>query len=89
MEKKTFETFHKDLSWSTRIYALMVVVTIVLSALFDAWSHNWVLTIIGAIAIVLFVETFAIYFHNHPKAWRTVRLILFLILLAMLLIGAW
>jgi hypothetical protein len=89
MEKKTFETFHKDLSWSTRIYTLMVVVTVLLSAVFDAWSHNWVLTIIGAIAIVLFVETFAIYFHKHPKAWRMVRLVLFLILLAMLLIGAW
>ncbi|MFT5165748.1 MAG: hypothetical protein ACI8P3_000977 [Saprospiraceae bacterium] len=88
MEKKSFKEFHRDLSWSARIYALLVVLTVVLSLAFDAWSSNWALTIIGAIAVVLFIETFAIYFKHHPKTWRTVRLIIFLIILALLLIGA-
>lgn len=88
MEKKTFKEFHDDLSWSTRIYALLVFLTVVLSLAFDAWSGDWTLTIIGAIAIVLFIETFAIYFKTHPKTWKRVRLIIFLIILALLLIGA-
>lgn len=87
MERKTLKDFHKGLSWSTRIYTLMVVVTIALSMMLDAWSENWTLTIVGAIAVVLFVETFAIAFHQHPKTWRMIRLIVFLILLALLLIA--
>ncbi len=89
MEKKTFKDFHRDLSWSARIYTLLVVATIALSMVFDSWSQNWVMTIIGALAIILFVETFALAFQNHPKTWRIIRMILFLILLAFLLIGAW
>ena len=88
MERRPLKEFHKDLNWSTRIYTLMTIATIVLSIVFDAWSYNWTFTILVAIAIVLFVETFAIYFHKYPKTLRIVRLLLFLALLAMLLIGA-
>jgi len=88
MEKRTLKEFHKDLSWSTRIYMLLVVATIVLSIVFDAWSANWALTTIGAIAIILFVESFAISFRRHPKTWKIIRFIFFLILLALVLIGA-
>ncbi len=88
MEKKTFKDFHNDLSWSTRIYTLLVVLTVVLSYVFDAWSGNWALTIVAALAAILFVETFAIYFKKHPKIWRSIRIILILILLMLLLIGA-
>ena len=89
MERKTLKQFHSDLSWSTRIYTLMVVLTVVLSVVLDAWSYNWALTIIGTLAIILFVETFAIAFHQHPKTWRIIRAIIFLILLAFLLIAVY
>ncbi len=88
MERKTFKDLHKDLNWSTRIYTLMTIATILLSILFDAWSYNWAFTMIVAIAIVLFVETFAIYFYKYPKTLRILRLMLFLILMTLLLIGA-
>jgi len=87
MERKTLKQFHKSLSWSTRIYTLLTVATIALSYYLDAWNTNWVKTIILALAIILFVETFEIVFHNHPKMWRTVRWIIILIALAFLLIG--
>jgi len=87
MERKTLKQFHNELSWSTRIYTLLVVVTVLLSAVFNAWSTDWTLTIISALAIILFVETFALYFQSHPKTWRVLRVIFLLILLALLFIG--
>jgi hypothetical protein len=87
MERKTLKQFHKNLSLSTRIYTLLTIVTIAFSYYYDAWNSNWVKTIILALAIILFVETFEIMFYNHPKTWKTIRWILILILLAFLLIG--
>jgi len=87
MKNNTFKEFHHSLSWSTRIYTLMVLATLGLSFFYNAWSSNWVMTIIGAVTILLFTETFAIYFKHHPKAWRTIRLIVLLILMALFLIS--
>ena len=89
MERKTLKQFHKNLSWSTRIYTLLTIATVVVSYIYDAWNTNWVQTIILALAIILFVETFEIVFHKHPKAWRTFRWIVILILLALILMGFW
>ncbi len=87
MERKTLKDFHKSLSWSTRFYTLLTVATIALSYFLDAWNTNWVKTIILALAIMLFVETFEILFHNHPKTWNTIRWIIILIVLALILMG--
>ena len=87
MERKTLKQFHKNLSLSTRIYTLLTVATIALSYVFNAWDTNWVKTIILALAVILFVETFEIMFYNHPKTWNSIRWILILIALAFLLIG--
>ncbi len=89
MERRTLKQFHKDLSWSTRIYTLMTVLVIVGSYIFDAWGTNWALTVVMAIAVILFVESFAISFHRHPKTWRVVRWILLLVLLALMLISSY
>ena len=87
MQDKSLKQFHRNLSWSTRIYTLLTIVTVALSYWFDAWNTNWARTIILALAIILFVETFEILFHKHPKTWRTIRWIIILIALALLLIG--
>lgn len=87
MERKTLKQFHKNLSWSTRIYTLLTVATVAFSYVYDAWNSNWVKTIILALAIILFVETFEIVFHQHPKTWQTIRWVIILILAALLLIG--
>ena len=89
MEKKSWKEFHNDLSWSTRIYTLAVLLVIVFSHWFDAWSTNWTMTIIAAIAGILFLESFAFYFIHHPRAWKAVRWILILLVLALLLTGAY
>ena len=87
MEKKSWKEFHNDLSWSTRIYTLAVVLVIIFSYCFEAWSSNWTMTIIAAIAAILFFETFAFYFIHHPKVWKAIRWILLLIVIALILIG--
>ena len=87
MGTKNFEQFNKELSWSTRIYTLATVVVAFGAFLFNAWDTDFAFTIIVAIAIILFIETFAIYFHKHPKFWRSFRIIILLIFLALLLIG--
>ena len=87
MERKTLKQFHKNLSWSTRIYTLLTIATVMFSYIFDAWNTNWVKTIVLALAIILFVETFEILFHKHPKTWKMIRWILILIAVAIILIG--
>lgn len=87
MGTKSFEEFNKELSWSTRIYTLATVVIAIGAFIFNAWETNFAFTIIVGIAIILFIETFAIYFHKHPKLWRMFRIIILLIFLALLLIG--
>lgn len=87
MGTKNFEQFNKELSWSTRIYTLATVVVAIGAYVFQAWDTDFAFTIIVAIAIILFIETFAIYFHKHPKFWKTFRLIVLLLFLALLLIG--
>ena len=87
MERKTLKQFHKELSWSTRIYVLLTVALLGGAYLFDANNTNWTLPVIGALSVVLFVESFAISFHRHPKTWRVIRWAVVLILLALLLIG--
>lgn len=87
MGTKNFEQFNKELSWSTRIYTLATVVIAFGAFLFNAWDTDFAFTIIVAIATILFIETFAIYFHKHPKFWRIFRIVIILLFLAMLLIG--
>jgi len=87
MSDKTLNDFHRDLSWSTRIYTLLTVVIAVGAFLFDAWNTNWAMTMVVALAVVLFVESFGFYFKRHPRAWRLVRWGLFLLLLLLLLTG--
>jgi len=88
MEHKSLKQFHKELSWSTRIYTLLTVALLVGAYVFDANQTSWALPIAGAIAVVLFVESFAISFHRHPKTWRVIKWAVILILLTLLLIGA-
>lgn len=88
MERKTWKEFHYDLRWSTRIYTLAAVLVIGFSYVFNAWSTNWTMTIVAAIAGILFVESFAYYFAHHPKAWKSMRWVLALIILMMILLGA-
>ncbi|MCO6487759.1 MAG: hypothetical protein J5I98_05035 [Phaeodactylibacter sp.] len=87
MAEKTLNDFHRNLSWSTRIYTLLTIVIAVGAFLFDAWNTNWAMTMIVALAVVLFIESFAFYFQHHPRAWRLVRWGLFLLLLLLLLTG--
>lgn len=87
MSTKNFEEFNKELSWSTRIYTLATVVIAFGAFLFNAWDTDFAFTIIVAIAVILFIETFAIYFHKHPKFWRSFRIVILLLFLALLLIG--
>ena len=90
MQRKTLRQFHRELSWSTRIYTLLTFVTAIGAFIFDAWSTNWALTIIVALSVVLFVESFALFFLHHPKAWKAVRWVvrlIILLILALLLTG--
>ncbi|MDH3649057.1 MAG: hypothetical protein OEQ53_05200 [Saprospiraceae bacterium] len=87
MHRKTWKDFHRDLSWSTRIYTLLTLLIIVLSYFFKAWDTNWAMTMIVALAAILFVESFAIVFLHHPKLWLFIRWMLILVLLGLILMG--
>lgn len=87
METKGLKKLNKELSWSTRIYTLMTLVVAIGSFVFNAWNTDFALTIIMTIAVVLFIESFAIYFQHHPKYWRAFQILLFLLILAFILIG--
>ena len=66
---------------------LLTVAIIAGAYFFDAPNSGWALTMVSALAIILFVESFAISFHRHPQTWRTIRWILLIIILALFLMG--
>lgn len=87
MEVKSWKKFNRDLRWSTKIYALSVVLVILFSVIFNAWQTDWSLTLIAAVGALFLIETF-FYGHAHnPGVWQTILWILILILAAILLMG--
>ena len=87
MEAKDLKQFNKELSWATRIYTLLAVAVMTFAFMTDAWNSDWVITMLLGIAVILFVETFAISFQRHPKLWKTLRWVLIFILIAILTIS--
>jgi hypothetical protein len=87
MERKTLKQFHWNLTWQSRIYALVVLATVGFANLFNAWNSNWTTTIIAVVALVLFLDSFNLYFHRHPRIWQLIKWVIILIILAILLIG--
>lgn len=87
MERKTLKQFHHTLTWQSRIYALVVIATVIFAELFKAWNSNWVTTILAVVALVLFLDSFNLSFHRHPRLWQLVKWLLILVALALLLTG--
>ena len=87
MSDKTLNEFHRGLSWSTRIFTLLTLIIAAGAFLFDAWNTNWAMTMVVGLAVVLFVESFALYFQHHPRAWRLAKWGLLLLLLLLLITG--
>ncbi len=88
MEKRSFFEFNQDLHWSTRIFTLMAVLVLLGAFLFNAWGTNWAFTVAVALAVILLVESVILSVQHHPRTWRTIGWVLLLLILAMLLIGA-
>lgn len=82
-QRKTLSGFHREISWSTRIYLLMAVAVAVGMLIFPYWS----VVMLFALAIVLFVESLTLSIQRHPATWRTIGWLLLLIMLALLLIA--
>jgi hypothetical protein len=87
MERKTLKEFHRNLTWQSRIYTVVVISTVIFAHVFKAWENNWVTTIIGVAALVLFLDSFNVAFHRHPRIWRLVKWLIILLALAILLVG--
>jgi hypothetical protein len=87
MEARPIKEFNKSLNWSTRIYTLAAVATVVLAFLFNAWTTNFVMTIFGVVAIVFLVEAFVISVHRHPKTWNIIKWIALLATISLLFLG--
>lgn len=87
MEKKTWRTWNQNLSWSTKVYVLLAVLIGIGSFAFQAWSTNWSVTILFALAIILLVEHFSIVAHRHPKSWKIFKWIILLLACALLFIS--
>jgi hypothetical protein len=87
MERKTLKQLHRNLTWQSRIYAIIVLATVIFAHVFDAWNSDWATTIIAVVALVLLLDSFAVSFHRHPKTWQLLKWGVILIALALLLIG--
>ena len=87
MERKTLKQFHRNLTWQSRIYALVVIATVIFAHFFNAWNSSWTTTIIAVVALVLFLDSFTISFHRNPRLWQLIKWGIILIVLALLLIG--
>ena len=87
MERKTWKEFQKDLHWSTRIFALATVSTVLLAALFRAWHTDFALTILGVLGLIFLVESLAISLQRHSRLWTVIGWLFLLVLLGLLLIG--
>lgn len=88
LERKDLKQFHRDLRWSTRIYTLIAIIIGIGAFALHLWGTQWALMMMMALGVALFVETFAISFHRHPRTWRVIRWAILLLLVALLLI-AW
>jgi len=88
MEEKTLIKLNQDISWSTRIYALLTIFIAAGAIFFNAMETDWALTIVSAIAGILLVESFAVFFHHHPRAWNLIRWLLILALMTLVIIGS-
>ncbi|MCB0522003.1 MAG: hypothetical protein H6577_21940 [Lewinellaceae bacterium] len=88
MERKTLKEFHYKLTWQSRIYTIVVLATVAFSHFFHAWDSNWATTIIAVVALVLFLDSFNLSFHRHPKIWRLIKWSIVLLALSLLLLGA-
>jgi hypothetical protein len=87
LEPKNLKQFHRDLRWSTRIYTLIALIIGLGAFVFDLWGTQWALLMMLALGVALFVESFAISFHRHPRTWRVIRLLILLALALLLFIG--
>ncbi len=87
LEPKNIHQFHRDLRWSTRIYTLIALIIGIGAFVFNLWETQWALVMLCALGVALFIESFAISFHRHPKTWRVIRFVILLILALLLFIG--
>ncbi|MBI5917573.1 MAG: hypothetical protein HY842_19565 [Bacteroidetes bacterium] len=77
-----------NLAWQTRIYMVVVLSTVLFANVFDAWNGDWATTIIAVAAVTLLLDSFAIFFHRHPRTWEVIKwAIVLILLLALFLIG--
>ena len=87
MQRKTLKTLHNQLSWNTKIYTLLAICVILIARFSDALNTNFALTIILALLIVLFVESFAIISVKHPTAWKYIKWLIMLAALMLIAVG--
>ena len=87
MEKKSFQKLHNQLSWNTKIYTLLAISVAFFAKFSNALESDFALTIILALLVILFVESFVMISVAHPNKWRVFKWIALLVALAILLSG--
>ncbi|NND07130.1 MAG: hypothetical protein HKN87_12190 [Saprospiraceae bacterium] len=87
MEKKSFQKLHHQLSWNTKIYTLLAISVAFFAKFSNALQSDFALTIILALLVILFVESFVMISVAHPNKWRVAKWIALLVALAILLSG--
>jgi len=79
MTDNSFKSFNQQLSWSTKLYVLLAVSTVLLSVYLDAWEGYWFPTVLGAIAIVSLADFIGIYQSRYPGVLKKIGWILLLL----------
>ncbi len=87
MSKKSLRDLHNQLSWNTKIYTLLAISVVLIAKFTNALQNDFALSIILALLIVLFVESFAMISIKHPRQWQYIKWTVILAVLALLLLG--
>ena len=85
MKMKTIQDFHHELSWNTKIYTLLAITVLLVARFSSALETDFAITMVIALMVILFVESFTIVLTKYPVLWKYTKWLIFLILLGMLL----
>ena len=84
---KMFETFNKELSWNTKFNVLLAIGMILFGYLLNDYESGLFLGTLISLIVVLFVDYYLILSKRYNKTWKTIKIIIIIILVTTVLIG--
>jgi hypothetical protein len=70
MKEEINKNHLKNLTWTTRIFSIIIIAVIIFANRLDAWSEEWPTTTIWILSIILLFHTFTPFLERHEKIAR-------------------